>query len=63
MIASRHPGPRASVLWLLAGVFALGGGWLGGHTIKHAVAALAVYTVAVHLQRRQVVPPAPRNRS
>jgi hypothetical protein len=63
MIASRHPGPRASMLGLLAGVFALSGGWLSGHTIKHALAALAVYAAAMHLQRRHAVPPAPRNRA
>lgn len=33
-------------------VFALTGGWVSGHTLKHGIAALAVLVVAWHLQRR-----------
>ncbi|MFZ0105905.1 MAG: hypothetical protein WAK92_03500 [Thiobacillus sp.] len=33
-------------------VFALTGGWVSGHTIKHLVAALAVLAMARHLRRR-----------
>ncbi len=36
-------------------VFALTGGLVSGHTIKHAIAALAVYGVALHLRRRQAL--------
>jgi hypothetical protein len=35
-------------------VFALTGGLLSGHTIKHAIAALAVYVVVLHLRRRTI---------
>lgn len=35
-------------------VFALTGGLLSGHTVKHAVAALAVYTVVLHLRQRTI---------
>jgi hypothetical protein len=34
-------------------VFALTGGWVSGHTLKHVIAALAVLVVARHLLRRQ----------
>jgi hypothetical protein len=34
-------------------VFALTGGLTGGHAIKHALAALAVYAVVRHLRRRR----------
>jgi hypothetical protein len=34
-------------------VFALSGGLTGGHAIKHALAALAVYSVVRHLRRRR----------
>lgn len=33
-------------------VFALTGGWVSGHTVKHAVAALAMVAVLLHLRRR-----------
>lgn len=33
-------------------VFALTGGLVSGHTIKHVIAALAVYAVALHVRRR-----------
>lgn len=36
-------------------VFALTGGAVSGHTIKHAIAALAVAGVALHLQRRRAL--------
>jgi hypothetical protein len=60
----RYSGDRAILavigLYLLAllfdlsdrPVFALTGGWVSGHTIKHAIAALAVIAVARHLRRR-----------
>ena len=35
-------------------VFALTGGWVSGHTLKHAVAALAVVGVLLHLRRRRI---------
>ena len=35
-------------------VFELTGGLVSGHTIKHVIAALAVYAVMRHLQRRRV---------
>lgn len=34
-------------------VFALTGGWVSGHTLKHVIAALAVLVVVRHLLRRQ----------
>lgn len=34
-------------------VFALSGGWVSGHTLKHVIAALAVFVLARHLLRRQ----------
>lgn len=34
-------------------VFALTGGFVGGHALKHAVAALAAWQVARHLRRRE----------
>lgn len=61
----RYSGDRAILvvigLYLLAllfdlsdrPVFALTGGWVSGHTIKHAITALAVISVARHLRRRQ----------
>ena len=36
-------------------VFALTGGLVSGHTIKHAIAALAVVGVVLHLRRRQAL--------
>jgi hypothetical protein len=36
-------------------VFALTGGWVSGHTIKHVIAALAVLAMVRHLQRRRVL--------
>lgn len=33
-------------------VFALTGGWVSGHTLKHGIAALAVVGVLLHLRRR-----------
>lgn len=36
-------------------VFSLTGGWVSGHTIKHAVAALAVFAMALHLRRRRAL--------
>src|SRR5512139_2780542 len=64
----RYSGDRAILavigLYLLAfaldlgdrPVFVLTGGLLSGHTIKHAVAALAVYAVVLHLRRRTIKP-------
>jgi hypothetical protein len=63
---SRYSGDRSILavigLYLLAflfdlsdrPVFALTGGLLSGHTIKHAIAALAVYVVVLHLRRRTI---------
>jgi hypothetical protein len=60
----RYSGDRAILavigLYLLAlllelgdrPVFALTGGLVSGHTIKHGIAALAVYGVVLHLRRR-----------
>ncbi len=36
-------------------IFALTGGLVSGHTIKHVIAALAVYGVVLHLRRRQAL--------
>jgi hypothetical protein len=36
-------------------VFALSGGLVSGHTLKHGVAALAVAVVALHLRRRHAL--------
>ena len=36
-------------------VFALTGGLISGHTIKHVIAALAAYWVVRYLQRRRVL--------
>ena len=36
-------------------VFALTGGLVSGHTIKHVIAALAVYAVVLHLRQRHAV--------
>jgi hypothetical protein len=36
-------------------VFAMTGGWVSGHTLKHGIAALAVLVVARHLQRRHLL--------
>jgi hypothetical protein len=36
-------------------VFALTGGLVSGHTLKHAIAAFAVVAVALHLRRRQAL--------
>lgn len=36
-------------------VFALTGGWVSGHTIKHAIAALAVLAMVRHLRRRHAI--------
>lgn len=33
-------------------VFALTGGWVSGHTIKHVIAALAALAMVRHLRRR-----------
>lgn len=63
----RYSGDRAILaiigLYLLAllcdlgdrPVFALTGGLVSGHTVKHAIAALAVVAVALHLRRRQAL--------
>lgn len=37
-------------------VFALTGGLVSGHTLKHVVASLAVWGVLIYLQRRQPLP-------
>ena len=36
-------------------VFALTGGWVSGHTIKHVTAALAVLAMVRHLRRRHAI--------
>lgn len=36
-------------------IFALTGGLVSGHTIKHVIATLAVYGVVLHLRRRQAL--------
>ena len=36
-------------------VFALTGGLVSGHTLKHVIAALAVYAVVLHLRQRHAV--------
>jgi len=36
-------------------VFALSGGIISGHTVKHVIAALAAYWVVLHLQRRRAL--------
>jgi hypothetical protein len=36
-------------------IFALTGGWVSGHTLKHVIAALAVGVVVLHMHRRQAL--------